>query len=203
MPGASPRGTGCTRATYSLSRSCEYPRVAVRQKTNISANRFALIIAFSFLYVMRQGSKFVSESRTNFLAASGLARMLVILIPEGVGQIHNDRFGSAADDDPLEGKIARRIDFLMGNPRRDIEEVARVQGGIELPPLAPPNIGRAVKHVRDGVLLTVMVDCRAGTGFNTKDATPHGRVYASLRMNGCETLRSGRLSGCRIELIGA
>jgi hypothetical protein len=38
------------------------------------------------------------------------------------------------------------------------------------------------------VLLTVMVDCRAGAGFNTKDATPHGRNYASLRMNGCETL---------------
>jgi hypothetical protein len=38
------------------------------------------------------------------------------------------------------------------------------------------------------VLLTVMVDCRARSRFNTKDATPHGRVYAGLRMNGCETL---------------
>jgi hypothetical protein len=62
--------------------------------------------------------------------------MLVILIPEGVGKIHNDRFGSAADDDPLKGKIARRIDFMMGNPRRDIGEIASVQGGIELPSLA-------------------------------------------------------------------
>jgi hypothetical protein len=38
------------------------------------------------------------------------------------------------------------------------------------------------------VLLTVMVDCRAGGRFNTKDATPHGRIYASPGMNGCETL---------------
>jgi len=127
----------------------------------------------------------------------------VDLIPKRVGQIQNDRFGSAADDNPLEGKIARRIDFLVGKPRGNIEEIARVQGGVELSPRAPPNIGRAAEHVSDGVLLTVMVDCRAGARFNTKDATPHGRIDASLRMNGCETLRSRRLSGCRIELIGA
>src|SRR5260370_40357721 len=65
MPGASPRGTGCTGATYSLSRSCEYPRVGVRQKTNICANRFALIIAFTFLYVMQQDSKFGSAKKAS------------------------------------------------------------------------------------------------------------------------------------------
>ena len=117
-----------------------------------------------------------------------MTRKQVDLIPERVGQIHNDRFGSAAHGDPLEGKIARRIDFLVGKPRRNIEEIARVQGGIELSLLAPPNVGRAAEHVRDRVLLTVMVDCRAGCRFNTKDATPHGRVYAGPGMNGCETL---------------
>src|SRR5260370_41041291 len=65
MPGASPRGTGCTGATYSLSRSCEYPRVVVRQKTNICANRFAVIIAFTFLYVMQQDSKFASAKKSS------------------------------------------------------------------------------------------------------------------------------------------
>jgi hypothetical protein len=65
-----------------------------------------------------------------------MVRKQVNLIPERVGKIQNDRFGSAANDDPLEGKIARRIDFLVGKPRRNIEEIARVQGGIELSPLA-------------------------------------------------------------------
>ena len=110
------------------------------------------------------------------------------LIPKRVGQIQNDRFGSAANDDPLEGKIARRIDFLVGKPRRNVEEIARVQGGIEFSVLAPPNIGRAAEHVGDSVLLTVMVDCRAGRGFNGEDTTPDGGVYASPGMNGCETL---------------
>src|SRR5258708_10299934 len=117
-----------------------------------------------------------------------MARKQVDLIPERVGQVHNDRFGSAANDDQLEGKIARRIDFLVRTPRRNIEKIARVQGGIELSPLAPANIGRAAEHVRDRVLLTVMVDCRTGGRFNTKDAPPHGRIYASPRMHGGETL---------------
>jgi hypothetical protein len=48
---------------------------------------------------MRQGSKFVQRENVppNFLAASGMTRKLVNFIPEGVGQIHNDRFRSAAD----------------------------------------------------------------------------------------------------------
>ena len=92
----------------------------------------------------------------------GLARRQADFIPECVGQVHEDGFGSAADNDPLEGKITRRIDFLVGKPRRNVEETARMQGGIELSLLAPPNIGRAAEHIRDRVLLTVMVDCRAG-----------------------------------------
>ena len=94
-------------------------------------------------------------------------------IPECVGQIQNDRFGRAADDDPLEGKIARRVDFLVRKPRRNIEKIARVQGVIELSVLAPPNIGRAAEHVRDRVLLSAMVDCRAGRRLNGEDTTPH------------------------------
>jgi hypothetical protein len=45
MPGALPRATRCTGATYSLSRLCEYPRETIRQKTTIYAKRLALIIA--------------------------------------------------------------------------------------------------------------------------------------------------------------
>jgi len=115
-------------------------------------------------------------------------RKLVNFIPEGVGQVHNDRFRGAADDDPLEGKIARRIDLLVGKPRWNIKEIARVEGGIKLSVLPPANVGRAAEHVRDRVLLPVMEDCRAGRGFNEEDTTPDGRVYASPGMNGCETL---------------
>ena len=103
-----------------------------------------------------------------------MVRKLVNLIPECVRQIQNDGFGSAADDDPLEGKIARRIDFPVGKPRRNIEEIARVQGGVELSVLAPSNIGRASEYIRDRVLLAVMVDYRARSRFNGEDAPPDG-----------------------------
>jgi hypothetical protein len=107
-------------------------------------------------------------------------------IPECVGQIQNDRFGSAADDDPLERKISRRIDFLVRKPRRNIEEIARVQGGIEFSVLAPPNIGRAAEHVRDRVLLTVTVDCRAAAGSTEKTPLHMGE---SMPAPGCTTAR--------------
>jgi hypothetical protein len=57
------------------------------------------------------------------------------LTPKSVGQIDNDWFGSAPHDDPLEGESLRRVDFLVGKPRWNIEEIARAQGGIELSPL--------------------------------------------------------------------
>jgi hypothetical protein len=60
----------------------------------------------------------------------------VDLIPERIGQIENDWFGSAPRHDPLEGKSVRGIDFLVGKPRWNVEEIARVQGGIELSSLA-------------------------------------------------------------------
>ena len=103
-----------------------------------------------------------------------MARKLVNLIPECVGQIQNDGFGCAADDDPLEGKITRRIDFLVGKPHRNIGEIARVQGGVELSVLSPANIGRAAEYIRDRVVLTVMVDSRAGSRFNGEDAPQIG-----------------------------
>src|ERR1700759_5718002 len=117
-----------------------------------------------------------------------MPRKRLDLIPKSAGQIDNDWFGRAPHDDPLEGKSFRRIDFLVGKPRRHIKEIARLQGGIELSLLAPPYVGSAAKHVRDRVLLTVMVDYCAGSRFNQKDATPHRRVDAGLPMNGCETL---------------
>jgi hypothetical protein len=112
----------------------------------------------------------------------------VDFIPECVGQIQNDGSEVQRRKTHWKGKSLEGLISWWGKPRRNIEEIARMQDGIELTLLAPPNIGRAAEHVRDRVLLTVMVDCRAGCRFNTKDATTHGRVYASLRIHGCETL---------------
>jgi hypothetical protein len=68
-----------------------------------------------------------------------MRRTQVDVIPEVIVQIHNDGFGSAADYNPLEGDVARRIKFPGEEPRRDIEEIARSQGGVKLPSVAPAN----------------------------------------------------------------
>ena len=78
-----------------------------------------------------------------------MRRTQVDVIPEVIVQIHNDGFGSAADHNPLEGGVARRINFLVRKPRRDIEKIARSQGGVKLPSVAPANVRRAAEDIDD------------------------------------------------------
>ena len=86
--------------------------------------------------------------------------------PEVVWQIHNNGFGSAADDNPLEGDLAGRINLLVRKPRRDIKKIPCLQRCVELPSLAPPNVRRAAKNIGDCVLLSVVMDSSAGSRFD-------------------------------------
>jgi hypothetical protein len=86
--------------------------------------------------------------------------------PEVVRQIHNNGFGGATNYNPLEGDIAGWINLLVRNPWRDIEEVPRLQRGVELASLAPPDERRATENIGDRVLLSVMVDSRTGSRFD-------------------------------------
>jgi hypothetical protein len=135
--------------------------------------------SFTSRYKMHRGHIFTIEAlrvpeRGDQTKDHNIRKLLALIIaldltPNSVGQIDNDWFGSAPHDDPLQGKSIRRNDFLVGKPRRNIEEIARVQGGIE-PPVLPPEVGRAAQHVRrDRVLLTVMVRA-AGS---TRKTPPH------------------------------
>ena len=94
----------------------------------MGANRFALIMAFYLYSGVQQSAKFASKSEVpdKALPSSRMVRKARDFIPEGCGQIPDDGFGSAADDDPLERKLARRIDLLVRKPRRNIDEIARV-----------------------------------------------------------------------------
>jgi hypothetical protein len=107
-----------------------------------------------------------------------MRRTQVDVIPEVIVQIHNDGFGSAADYNPLEGDVARRINFLVRKPRRDIEEIARLQGGIKLPSVAPANVRRAAEDIGDRVLLSMMMYSGAGSRLDGEETSPHRRLYA-------------------------
>ena len=51
----------------------------------------------------------------------------------------------------------------MRKPRRNIEKVASVQGGVELAPVAPSNVRRAAEDIGDRVLLSMVMDSSAGS----------------------------------------
>jgi hypothetical protein len=86
--------------------------------------------------------------------------------PEVIRQIHNDGFGSAADNNPLEGGVAGRINLLVRKPRRDVKEIPRLKRCVELPSLAPPNVRRAAEDIGDRVLLSMVMDSRTSFRFD-------------------------------------
>src|SRR5580698_9428154 len=88
--------------------------------------------------------------------------------PEIVRQIHNNGFGSAADNNPLKGDVAGGINLLVRKPRWDIKEVPCLQRCIAFPSLTPPNVGRASEDIGDRVLLSMVMDSRAGSRFDQK-----------------------------------
>ena len=122
--------------------------------------------------------------------------------PVIVRQIHHDRFGSAADNNPLKWDLAGRIDLLVGKPRGNKKEISSLQRSVKLASLAPPNIRRSAQDISDGVLRSVMMYPRARAWLHQKPPAPHGRFNACSWMNSRESLRTRRLSGRRIKLIG-
>lgn len=88
------------------------------------------------------------------------------LTPEIVRKIHNNGFGGASDNNPLEGDVAGRIDLLVRKPCRDIKEIPSVQRCVELPSLAPTNVRRSAEDIGDRVLLSMVMDSCAGLWFD-------------------------------------
>jgi hypothetical protein len=88
--------------------------------------------------------------------------------PEAVRQIHNNGFGSAANNNPLKGDVAGGINLLMRKPRRDIKEVPCLQSCVAFPSLTPPNIRRTAEGIGNRVLLSMVMDSRAGSRFDQK-----------------------------------
>src|ERR1700723_3337886 len=85
------------------------------------------------------------------------------IFPELIPQVHDDWFRSAADYNPLEGDVVRRVDLLVRKPCRDEKEIATPRRCIELSPVAPANIGSPAQDIRNRVLLSVMVNSRMGS----------------------------------------
>ena len=61
------------------------------------------------------------------------------LLPTVLGQIDDDRLGSAANDDPTERLLCRLIDLPVHEPRGDVQKIPFACRRGMLPSLAPLN----------------------------------------------------------------
>jgi len=123
------------------------------------------------------------------------------IIPKVITQVYDNWFWSAANYNPLERVLVRRIDLLVRKPSGNEQEVAGLRCRVKLAPVAPANVASPAQDICDCVLLSMVVYSGTGTGLNQKEPAPHWRSRAGSWIDCGGTLRPRRLCRGGIELI--
>jgi hypothetical protein len=78
--------------------------------------------------------------------------------PEIVRQVHNDRLWRTSHNHPSEWMLLRRIKFLMWQPTRHMQKIARLNSGRVFPEVAPSHTSLSFKDIDNRVLFAVVVN---------------------------------------------
>jgi hypothetical protein len=78
--------------------------------------------------------------------------------PEIVRQIDNDRLWRTSHNYPSKWMLLRRVKFLMRQPTRHMQKIARSNSRRVLSEVTPPYRSLSFKDVNDGVLFTMVVN---------------------------------------------
>ena len=118
-------------------------------------------------------------------------------------QIDDDRILTAAHHDSLAGLVLPRVDLLMRNVRRDVNEIAGagLVGKFEM--IAPAHAGPPFDDVEDGFELAVVVRPGFRVGLHHYRSCPEFAGSGSRMRDGGGTAHAGSLWRIRIELSGA
>jgi hypothetical protein len=82
-------------------------------------------------------------------------------------EIDDDGFLSAADDDGFDGLVAARVEFLLLDVGRDVDEVAGAGFVHKFEVLTPAEAGAATDDVEDGFEFAVMMGPVRASGCTT------------------------------------
>lgn len=82
-------------------------------------------------------------------------------------QIHDDRLLAAAHDDCLDRLVFARVQFLMRNVGRNVDEISRAGFIDKLQIISPAKAGAAAYHVDDGFEFSVMMGPVLALGWTT------------------------------------
>src|SRR6266850_1546205 len=115
-------------------------------------------------------------------------------------EIDDDRVVTVAHDDPLRG-LGGRIDLLVRNEGRYIDEVPGPGVRLVFQAVTPTHPDTATDHIDDGLLLAVMV----GSGRRMRSYVCYPRPYP-LRADGVprygrHSVHPGRLWRIRVEML--
>src|SRR5882757_1065567 len=114
----------------------------------------------SFLMHLRQKCCCQRRSRNLFLYSSPfpLYRFWVSCRPEIVRQIDDDRLWRTSHHHPSKWTILRRVKFLMRQPSRHMQKIARPNSGRVFSEIAPSHTCLSFKDINDGVLFAMVMN---------------------------------------------
>ena len=87
-------------------------------------------------------------------------------------EIDNDGVLTAPHDDGFTGLVWERVDFLVRNVGRNVDEVPRSGFAAEFQVVSPPHPGFAPHDIEDGLVLAVMMRSGLGIGLDNYRAGP-------------------------------
>lgn len=114
--------------------------------------------------------------------------MYAKLPPRIVGKIDDNRLGSAADDDPAEGRVFGAIDFAVHQPCGDVQKISGAGGQGMLSALSPLDVRFTGQNVRYRFLRAVMMDAGLRPWLDEEGTAPKRRVDAQVWRDSREAL---------------
>ena len=83
-----------------------------------------------------------------------------------------------------------------------MNEISLARDCIELTALAPAQVAFSIKDIRQGLLLSVMMNSSSGSRLDDKESAPKAGFDPEARRKRGQTLRPRRLSRSAVELCG-
>src|SRR5712691_2218929 len=122
--------------------------------------------------------------------------------PQIIGEVHHNRCSCASYHDPLEWTISRLVDFHVGQPSRNMNEVALPCDRAEFTMLSPPHAALSLEHVSNGFLLSVMVDGGLARRVDDKESAPQPGLHPQVGRKRRLASRTRCLGRRPVELRG-
>src|SRR5712671_6296858 len=118
-------------------------------------------------------------------------------------EIDNEALLPASCQHAVKLSIFARVDLLMRDVGRDVDEIPRRGLRDEFQAVAPTHAGKAADYVDHTLQIPVVMRSRLGGGLDGDGAGPQFGRTGSLRGHGRAPVHPERLSGRIVQLVGA